>query len=320
MKKIMASVLAAAMIMGAGTATTFTGADTVITANAATEGTYEYLKYTAYDTYVEITGFNGTVTEVEIPEKINKLPVTKIAVYAFKNATNLERINIPEGVETIGGYAFYNCSSLTEVNLPNTLKTIDGYAFQKCISLEEILLPNSLTYLGWFAFAECAEMKKIVFPKGLSGIPNSACSNCTSLKEVVIENGASYIGFKAFQNCIELSKAYIPLSVIKIGAEYSEGHNNEITTNSFLNCTSLKDIYYAGSANQWNVLDEYSRGEFENATIHFEAKEIPEPLTPDVNRDGAIDASDASFILSYYAHIQTGGSGTIEEFMASQNS
>ena len=51
MKKIMASVLAAAMIMGAGTATTFTGADMVITANAATEGTYEYLKYTAYDTY-----------------------------------------------------------------------------------------------------------------------------------------------------------------------------------------------------------------------------------------------------------------------------
>ena len=47
MKKIMASVLAAAMIMGAGTATTFTGADMVITANAATEGTYEYLKYTA---------------------------------------------------------------------------------------------------------------------------------------------------------------------------------------------------------------------------------------------------------------------------------
>lgn len=67
MKKIMASVLAAAMIMGAGTATAYTGADTVITANAATNGTYENLKYTAYDTYVAITGFDGTVKEVEIP-------------------------------------------------------------------------------------------------------------------------------------------------------------------------------------------------------------------------------------------------------------
>ena len=189
MKKIMASVLAAAMIMGAGTATTFTGADTVITANAATEGTYEYLKYTAYDTYVEITGFDGTITEVEIPEKINKLPVTTIGEKAFYNATNIEKITVPESIETIGQYAFYNCSSLTEVNLPNTLKTIDGYAFHDCISLEEIILPDSLTSIGEQAFRNCAEMKKIVFPKGLSEISDLVCCGCLSLEEVVIENG-----------------------------------------------------------------------------------------------------------------------------------
>lgn len=309
MKKIMASVLAAAMIMGAGTATTFTGADMVITANAATEGTYEYLKYTAYDTYVEITGFDGTVTEVEIPEKINKLPVTTIGAKAFYNATNLEKITVPEGIETIDQYAFYNCSSLTEVNLPNTLKTINGYAFHDCISLEEISLPDSLTSIGEQAFRNCAEMKKIVFPKGLSEISPYICHGCLSLEEVVIENGASSISFCSFGNCISLSKVYIPLSIKSI-------YGFDVNLDSFLNCTSLKDVYYAGSANQWNVLDEHSRSEFENATIHFEAKEIPEPLTPDVNRDGAIDASDASYILAYYAYVQTGGTGTIEEFLA----
>ncbi len=307
MKKIMAGVLAAAMIVSAGTATTFTGADTVVTASAATEGTYEYLKYTAYDTYVEITGFDGTVTEVKIPEKINKLPVTTIAEKAFYNATNLKKITVPESVETIGQYAFYNCSSLTEVNLPNTLKTIDGFAFHDCISLEEITLPDSLTSIGEQAFRNCAEMKKIVFPKGLSEISKYICLGCLSLEEVVIENGASQITAGSFQNCISLSKVYIPLSIKAI---YSFGET------SFYNCTSLKDVYYAGTANQWNVLDEYSRSEFENATIHFEAKEIPEPLTPDVNRDGAIDASDASLILAYYAFVQTGGKGTIEEFLA----
>lgn len=315
MKKIMASVLAAAMIMGAGTATTFTGADMVITANAATEGTYEYLKYTAYDTYVEITGFDGTVTEVEIPEKINKLPVTTIGEKAFYNATNLEKITIPDGVEKIYYSAFYNCSTLTEVNLPNTLNIIYSNAFQKCISLKEISLPDSLTYLGDYAFAECAEMEKIVFPKGLSDISSGVCYGCLSLEEVVIENGASKISYHAFKNCIALSKVYIPLSVTLIGAE-SNNANYDDDTNSFLNCTSLTNIFYAGSANQWNVLDEYSRSEFENATIHFEAKEIPEPLTPDVNRDGAVDASDASCILAYYAYTMTGGTGTIEEFLA----
>ena len=316
MKKIMASVLAAAMIMGAGTATTFTGADMVITANAATEGTYEYLKYTAYDTYVEITGFDGTVTEVEIPEKINKLPVTTIGEKAFYNATNLEKITIPDGVEKIYYSAFYNCSTLTEVNLPNTLNIIYSNAFQKCISLKEISLPDSLTYLGDYAFAECAEMEKIVFPSSLTYISQYVCSDCRTLKEVVIENGASYITYCAFKNCTSLEKVYIPRSISAIGTFYDGLGNRDTDDDSFLNCTSLKDVYYAGSANQWNVLDEYSRSEFENATIHFEAKEIPEPLTPDVNRDGAVDASDASCILAYYAYTMTGGTGTIEEFMA----
>lgn len=316
MKKIMAGILAAAIVMGAGTATTFTGADTIITAEAATEGTYESLKYIAYDTHIAITGFDGTVTEVEIPEKINKLPVTTIEKEAFYNATNLKKITIPEGVETIGISAFYNCSTLTEVNLPSTLKEIHYFAFQKCISLEEISLPDSITYLGHYAFADCAEMKKIVFPKGLSDISYGVCNGCLSLEEVVIENGASKISYHAFRNCIALSKVYIPLSVTLIGAE-SNNYNGADNSNSFLNCTALKDVYYAGSANQWNVLDEYSRGEFANATIHFEAKEIPESLTPDVNFDGAIDASDASVILAYYAYVMTGGTGTIEEFVKS---
>ena len=125
-----------------------------------------------------------------------------------------------------------------------------------------------------------------------------------SLKNITISNSVKIIYNGTFYGCNSLENVIIPVSI------------TEIEEDAFYNCTSLKDVYYAGSANQWNVLDEYARSEFENATIHFEAKEIPEPLTPDVNRDGAIDASDASCILAYYAYVMTGGKGTIEEFMA----
>lgn len=307
MKKIMASVLAAAMIVGAGTATTFTGANTVITANAANT-----LQFTQYNSYVSVSGFNGTETEIEIPETYNNLPVTTIDENAFYNATNLTKITIPQSVKYINNYAFYNCSSLTEVNLPNTLLKIGNNAFEKCLSLEEISLPDSLNIIGDYAFSECAEMKKIVFPKGISNISKWVCKNCISLKEVVIENGASTIDRLSFEKCTSLTKVYIPLSISSIYNEWSYGYD----LGAFTDCISLTDVYYSGSENQWNMLDEQSRSEFANATIHFEAKEIPEPLTPDVNRDGAIDASDASCILAYYAYTMTGGTGTIEEFLA----
>ncbi len=325
MKKIMAGVLAA-MIMGAGTATTFTGTN-VATASYmdgyVSEGYYGALRYmifdNSYETYVAIVDFvnyENDVTKVDIPSEIEGIAVTTIDSYAFSNATNLKKVTIPKGVRYINAYAFSNCSTLTEVNLPDTLTTIDINAFERCISIEEINLPDSLTYIGQYAFDKCAELQKIVFPKGLEYINDNVCSNCKSLKEVVIENGALEIGINTFENCTALSKVYLPLSITNICND-GKGHT------SFTGCDSLKDVYYDGTENQWNVLDESSRSVFGNATIHFkgeeifENEEIPTYLTPDVNSDGSIDASDASVILAYYAYAQTGGTGTIEEFVKS---
>lgn len=279
MKKIMASVLAAAMIMGAGTATTFTGADTVITANAATEGTYEYLKYTAYDTYVAITGFDGTVTEVEIPAEIDGLPVTVIGERAFENATSLESVVVPENVTTLSSKCFNKCTSLKSISLPSTLKTIKYQAFYNCISLESIEIP-----------------------KGTTTLEHNVFNGCANLRTVIINNGVPELRVWTFQKC-KIDKLYLAKSVTVIDAD------------AFLDAT-VKEVYYAGSPEQWEIINENGRKLFENSTIHFGAENYESPLTPDVNRDGAIDASDASCILAYYAYVMTGGKGNIEEFMA----
>lgn len=39
----------------------------------------------------------------------------------------------------------------------------------------------------------------------------------------------------------------------------------------------------------------------------------------DINYDGLIDSKDATVILAYYSYISTGGTATLEEFVASQN-
>ena len=91
----------------------------------ATEG----LKYKllADDTY-EVTGYDGTATEINIPSTYNGKPVTSIGYVAFYNCTSLTSVTIPSSVTNIGVGAFASCSSLTNITIPNSVKSIGGSA------------------------------------------------------------------------------------------------------------------------------------------------------------------------------------------------
>lgn len=331
MKKFMIGVLTAAMIMGAGTTTAFAGTDTAITSTSTTltKGDFEYV---AYDKYVEITRFNiiSLVTDVVVPARIDGLPVTKIGNCTFMEATKIKSVTIPEGVTSIGeeafalctnlntvtlpstvteinDFAFIGCDVLTDINLPDSLQTIGMSSFSGCKSLKSIDIPETVYSIGDGAFSNCIELEKITFPKGLRYIVDEeVCKGCTSLKEVNIQNGPSLIGSNAFVDCKSLEKIYIPISITGLF------QNAE---NPFVGCTSLTDVYYAGTENQWEAINEKLQLSLTSTVVHFNTKRAASSLSPDVNSDGSIDASDASFILAYYAYTMTGGKGTIDEFM-----
>lgn len=298
MKKALSGILAVSLLVSSGAMPTITNTECAITANADDQS--ELFSYCMSSTNVEILGLNESLSELIIPAEIEGLPVTIIGSNAFENASELKSVTLPESVKTIGFKAFANCTQLTKINMPENLTEIGASAFMDCISLADITLPNSLTAIGDNAFWGCVSLKKINVPFGVS---NGMFYKCASLKEVNVENGAGVIASYAFASCTSLEKIYIPLSVRLISPDFA-----------FDNCTSLTDIYYAGNEIQWETLE--GSNQFTNVKIHYGAEEVPEPLTPDVNRDGAIDASDASVILSYYAYLQTGGTGSIEEFVA----
>lgn len=93
-----------------------------------------------------IKKYNGTATDVVIPEKINGKSVTTIGKQAF-GMKKLTSVVIPEGVETIGQGAFIN-NLLTTIKLPSTVKKIDTMAFAANAKLKEINFPDSLKTIG----------------------------------------------------------------------------------------------------------------------------------------------------------------------------
>ena len=100
------------------------------------------------DGTVTITGYNGTSSEIEIPDTINGYCVTSIGDDAFYGCSSITSIEIPSSVTSIGNYTFYNCSSLTSIEIPSSVTSIGSYAFSYCDSLTSIEIPSGVTSIG----------------------------------------------------------------------------------------------------------------------------------------------------------------------------
>ena len=64
--------------------------------------------------------------------------LTSIGDYAFIDCDNIRRIELPEGLKTIGEDSFYSIDELTTVILPSTLTSIGKYAFRACRNLASV--------------------------------------------------------------------------------------------------------------------------------------------------------------------------------------
>lgn len=175
-------------------------------ASAETEETYGDLKYVAYDDYVEITGYNGEPTEIEIPSEIDGLPVTSIGNYAFSDCRSLEHIIIPKNITNIRLLPFNGCSSLTNIDVDKNnsdYSSVNGVLFDK-EQTSLILYPtgNSRT--------------EYTVPDGVIRIEHHAFSNCNSLINVIVSDSVTYISLCVFYGCNNLRNVILPNSIAYI--------------------------------------------------------------------------------------------------------
>ena len=187
-------------------------------------------KYTIKDNEVTITGYKGSGGDIEIPSTIYHCPVVHLGKECFYKLSNINSIELPDSVLTIGDYAFYECDLSGGIYFGKNLLSIGDCAFSFCGLKENITLPNSLTSIGDDAFEGCTRLTSVIIPDSVTSIGDGAFFNCSSLTSVTIPNGVTSIGNGVFEDCTNLTSIIIPDSVTSIG------------DNAFMYCNSLTNV------------------------------------------------------------------------------
>ncbi len=239
-----------------------------------------------YSTYLEklvieegntaLTSLTGLKNLTNLRE-VNIAPdcgIKAIGKETFWGCTALERLTLPQTVQTLGVNAFYNTPNLKEIVFaePSQLKTISENAFQKC-GIEQFTLPESVVRIDRQAFHGCDVLQEVNLPKNTTSVDPEAFYLCSQLKAINVDKEnevySSADGYLCNKEKTELmifpaGKAsnnftLLPPSLTKIGKQAFFGCKNlqkvmipkkvtAIDESAFWLCDNLKDIVLLGDA------------------------------------------------------------------------
>ncbi len=247
------------------------------------------------------------ITKLNIPEG-----VTSIGYSAFSGCSGLTSVTIGNSVTSIGDFAFRGCNGLMSVTIPNSVTSIGSSVFRECNGLMSVTIGNSVTSIGSFAFALCNGLTSVTIPNSVTRISSSAFSGCSSLSSVTIGSGVEQINESAFSNCAELTDVYCL-------AENVPSTNPSVFDGSYIEYATLH--VPASSINSYKEKSPWSSfGTIVAIDGDVPEIEIPEPpvtpkcATPTIAyKDGRLTFGCETEGVEYVYEVTMSSSGTTAE-------
>lgn len=159
----------------------YNGVKYLATAPGATTVDAIDASYGINDTYVEIgnafstNGKNYTVSSLApyllsgqsiMTEAKVTFPMTEVPTGFVYNCTSLKKLTLPStGIKTLGSYCFAQCDSLEKVDLPDGLETVGIAAFYYS-GIKELTVPGTVRVLETASVSGCKRLQKLVLKDG----------------------------------------------------------------------------------------------------------------------------------------------------------
>ena len=199
--------------------------------------------------------YNGTVTDIVIPEKVNymgvELSVISVNAYMAYDSDRIESVDISHkgNIET---YAFNGCDRIKTVRTANA-GYVGTYSFAACINITSASIQNggavspyafagsstqspaeyeinNSGIIDAYAFQNASAMSNLTIGSSVTSIGGSAFANCSGITHAVIRN-TGYIGAKAFYQTSTTSPAI-----------YDINNAGTIENQAFFGCSKLDRV------------------------------------------------------------------------------
>ena len=189
---------------------------------------------------VKVTNIGGpwTTGDVVLPDSVTTdsypgyagetMPVVSIDANACDEVAGITSIVIPSTVTGIGNNAFKNATNLRRVQLPNSLTSLGVYAFEHT-AIDSVTIPGGITKLPSGLFFDCDRLRYVSLPQGLDTIMDAFCW-CDSLADIDIPDGVRYI-----------NSAFWGTALVNVGLPDSLSYIDD----AFENCHSLTSVTFA---------------------------------------------------------------------------
>ena len=247
-----------------------------------------------------LSNYSSTLKHAIVKSGVNNIGGSLMGNGLFSCCTNLEQVELPNTIKTIGDNAFHktgirniivpdsvtfigitvfsDCVNLSSIKLSNNIDVLKYGLFMNCINLKEITIPSSINKIDASVFSGSG-LETIVLPDSITSVDYGIFGDCNNLKSVVLSKNLTIISQGMFHDCISLETIVIPSSVTTF--DYYV----------FGNCINLKTIYLPKS-----ITTLYSWGEdgipqtfFDignNSIIYCETQEVANLLEKDVHYNG----------------------------------
>lgn len=127
-----------------------------------------------------ILKYNGTLRVYGKGTMRNYNPSLRVDKSPWPLYSNLTKIVLDDGVQSVGNHSFEGCLNLREVRLSDSVKRIGYAAFSGCKNLSRVIVGSGLEVIEMFAFRDCKSLPEIVVPLGVQ-IDDYAFDGCKNL-------------------------------------------------------------------------------------------------------------------------------------------
>ena len=225
-------------------------------------GTYENIFWSIEGGVLTVSG-KGAMPDFEYDEK-----AMSTAPW-IQYADSISLIIISDGITSVGNNSFSFLRNADRIDIPESVTSIGDYAFDGCGSNTnnfQLTLPKNLTYLGEHSLEGMA-MSRIILPAGITEIKAATFYKCHNLSYVAIY-----------------------------------GKLTKIDEEAFYGCSSLRQIEYAGTEEEWNrieIVGERNADYLENVTISFGS--ISDVVLP--KTDSSVKVNDEKGIIEISTNV-----------------